>query len=396
MTDELLRGLERSAATDPTARVPYARALQRAGRHDDARAVLLAALDSAEARSEVAAFPCWSHPGGDAGWTNFLDATGIGARPTRMWSRELDDSFAGAPFPAPALLASPLGLVCSSGPPENQMVVVEPATGAVHFGIRNARGLLLARDTLVVGRPDRLDGLDLWTGEARFRLPFPGGTPVWGAWSSGRLAVMGSDGIHAFGFEDHRVEPEPLWSRSHDGRAPILLAGGRLFVEAQGGFVALSVDDGAELWRAQRRAVAADERGVLAYDDDDGVTVFLAPDGRVSWQAEVSNGGIALRPDGVVLCGHGEGLELLDRETRDVRWAQDTCSILGAAARDWLLVDNCLDQGPHDGFGLLGLDHVGEVRWRVHEQDLGGDVRTIALLAGRAFVLAGRTLHCFA
>src|SRR5687768_16717564 len=91
--DESVRDLEQRLRASPTPenRLALARALERAGRRDDAHVVLAADPFATGVREALAAYPCWSRPDGDPGNTRWLDLPPLERAPRVRWRTELPD-----------------------------------------------------------------------------------------------------------------------------------------------------------------------------------------------------------------------------------------------------------------------------------------------------------------
>jgi hypothetical protein len=157
----------------PTARLALASALARAGRGDDALAVLWPARADARVRSELAQFPAYDHPPlGPVGW---IDTPPLRSAPRVRWRR----SFASPERPwqgvtRRVLAASPLGVLAHAHE-DAAPVALDPDTGDVRWrlpGVREWRPRV--QGELVVATEDgRRTVRDLSTGDERADLPWP-------------------------------------------------------------------------------------------------------------------------------------------------------------------------------------------------------------------------------
>jgi hypothetical protein len=131
VSDDVFRALERRVAeNDATAadRLHLARLLERAGRGDDALAVLLPARADPDVASVLATFPAWSCADGDTGRTRAVDVAPIRGAPRLAW-----ESSTGKLPALTHLAASPLGLLALTA--GNGLGVFDPVDGKLRFAL---------------------------------------------------------------------------------------------------------------------------------------------------------------------------------------------------------------------------------------------------------------------
>ncbi len=415
LTDESLRALERAAAADPSRTRALAKALERAGRADEAWVALCRAVDQPDVRAELATRPAWT-PAGGPGRTHALDLPPVKREPRARWT---------ARAPGDRLLASPLGVVVTTGR-GTPVAVLDPTSGRLRWTPSSAtrdawldRGWLLAhfageelhawRLWNEPGEDDPTAGHErLPSGLVQARIAPAGGTQLLRDVRPLRLP----DGLDARG-RDARGAGGRVVTGPGDWNA--LLVADLLLSSTQAGFegpwttTALDLERGAPLWRAPGRLVAADLQGTALAGDGERLVVRDVKGGE-AWTApgllRALGPGVALvelrRAGGLVLSAGADDdhashadvtfeLRVVDRATGRLR--ADLGPYLPARASAGraspILVRDRIYVPDKGDVVCRGLD--GQVPWSVDVAELGGNGRArvvdLAPLPGALVVL---------
>jgi len=416
MSDVALRALERAVRTDdtPSARLSYALALGRAGRHDDAYRALRPAVHDAEVRSALARSPAWNHPLADAGHTCWLDVAPLTRAPRVMWRRETprrEDREVEARVDG-MLLASPLGIVVnddvmgSEHQDEAWPVVLDPETGATRVSMPAVRGGSENRTgpwalhTAIAG--ELLLGEGYWTVQA---------CELWTGGDRGATWTPPTDVLESRVLGGGALGAEGAWTRADRyGFYPLLSANGRVLPagtlsggpcslaaaagavyrrEDDGELLALDAATGVERWRTggpwNGPWLLADAGGVIATTH--GGFALFDDAGRERWRhgdhlPRVLAPGyiVAMSPDATVTLDRTTGATrpLASAKDPDV----DQASV--AAARDVIY-----RASPRDGIAAFARE--GDLLWRYEIQD----VQALAVLPERVYaILFDGTVLC--
>lgn len=340
----------------------YARALERAGRRDNALDVLLAVRDRhASIRAELARFPAWAQGDADAGRTRFLDLAPIRREPRVKWvSPERADASVSR------LLATPFGVVFAG--PNESTVVLDPETGALRRRIGLVEPCAFVRDVLLVKRKTKLRGYDLDTGALLYERT-TGQLSFEAHVADGVLVTASPSNVQAYGLPRAREAPRFLWEytvrgtsrKGRFGRAAI--ASGQVLVPQNGDVAVIDLRSGALKSRLPGDVVRVDAAGLLV--GEERRLVLRGPDGKVAWSREGEGFyPISLAPDAVV-AQVLEGPSLLDRATgRLVRRLFDGWCDAALCVRDVVYV---LKAGAEEETNdlLRAFSTKGEPLWEV-------------------------------
>lgn len=395
--DDDLRGLEQRFAAGPTpqARLSLARALERAGRRDDAQALL--AGDAFAMAAALEGFPAWTHPDGDPGRARWLDVAPVARAPRPRWRAALGLQ------PVGVVVACAWGVVVHCVAPDGHgraLLVLDPDTGDVRLWREETLEVLAVVEGVLLavhhgpGAARDLVAWDLATGHDAWRLalggnPSPGharGALVLGAADDARLAFVP--------LPDPRRAPT-LPEAWPDVRVSALTrerayvherrraADGRTWVARLAGGAVADVAP----WPGGPGALRADDAGVLTSARGAAREVALcAPDGEARWRVDRPGfDGDVLAPGHVALSRRRDqvGLVLARADGRQV--GDDLPCTTLAGARDWLYAAA--------GERLVARRFDDEDRWEVRVE---GPVDAVLPLPGRlvALTLDGAAL-CF-
>jgi hypothetical protein len=188
---EELRDLERAVAAGGGApeRLKLARALERLGRGDEARDVLIPARADVDVRRELGRFPWSCHA-----TQGVFDVEPIRTKPVVKWSKPIR-------FSPNDVLAHPLATVAVHYHVHgSHSCALDAETGELLWDAGHG-ALAIVKDVVFLRTRHGVAGCDLWTGEALHETELPGGSLVWFA------------------------GPRLLAARSHDGRTLAFLIG---------------------------------------------------------------------------------------------------------------------------------------------------------------------------
>jgi hypothetical protein len=384
VADERLAELERSVeAGGPGARLEYAHALERVGRKDESLQVLLGGLDQAEVRTALAARPAWSHHGGPAGGSGWLDVAPLRADPRLRWAQLPHEP---TPYLDGGFVVSELGVVTTC-PPVQGVWILDPRDGAERrvvftgtiYPVLAGAALLLPRGVFgpQAGTEVRslLDGSLLRTIE----LSAP-------AWAGHRLVSLEPDGCRAYALDDlWREAPQPRWTIPCSQRAGVHPLPWGLVVDYQRTCRVYDAEGDLAWTRPDLGRVLADAHGVAGLTsrgvellDTHGVRLWLARRERQMVSL--------LAPDWLLVRAvQPWALQVLDRTSGDVRATlplEESVEVQAmAAARDVIYLSLVEDGQPT----LLALSIEGDVLWRREGPEGLAQVQDLAPLDGLLF-----------
>ncbi len=339
MGDEELRSLERAVAGGGAqARLAYARALVRAGRHDEGLAALASDLSDPLVRREAGLFPAWDTPRGGPGGTHWLDVPPLVSAPA---ARRICEPTRTSGYHR-ELAASVLGVaVFEHDGRRSRTKVFDARTGDHRFDLKWSAATVMTtigRGTLHAGS---LVLHDLWDERLVVR-GFVKGEPVVSA--SGLLLARHKDQLVAYDWPEVAVVPAtPRWSRTVPGDIEVSGVTATSVLAWSGREIALlDRASGAERWRASDV-----HHGAWAMIDERGVAAPLGPagsqrarcwdlDGRVAWTLDAKAIPLAMSPDVVLVGRDHEELVAVDRSSGKERAVLGTAESWTAiaAARD--------------------------------------------------------------
>lgn len=387
MVDEALRRAVREA-TDVAGAIAASRALERAGRRDEALTALWPHRNDPAVLPEIARFPGWTHPHGDAGWTRSHDGPVPRSLPHVRWAVHIGGAEGLLTSPCGLAVALPLGRTAFHDPDDGRQL-------AVHSGI----GLAWDRERFVVRQPRG--------GPVRW-IDLEGGTLA--SVATGRSPAAAHDswlivaGEHEVGA--HAVTPglAPVlrWRAEPTGYgASIAVAPQLVLVLAEGKLRALGRESGVERFRGEARRAMVDSHGVVTVSPRHRVVARdLAGEHRwtgppaLAWACDERS----------VLAVSEDGLLVLDRDRGRAPLAVIAAEGVASAflARDAVIWWRT---------GREGLNHHGErwapclaaatldghSLWRLEGEELEemGTPEQVAPLAGRLYLLtAANRLVC--
>lgn len=421
MSDRELREHERAVAEGggAAARIAWARALERAGRHADALSALLAGRDEPAIRAELARVPAWTEraPGDEedgmlcARWrrehrrrhSRWLDAPGLIEPPEVLWKVGLGDAvdqsgeggeegLATWGRGSPLLLASPLGLVHADADGSLPLECRDPESGALRW-ISPAQDLFdlrIAGELLISTYEQQVTAHDLWTGERSWSWSPPDRDDLLLLRSRLRLAA----GRVVL---DHPARRRPLSLDLATGE-PVRRSGsvgGVWIARTTRGIVARNVVTNDVLWRGRGDApffedpsgvVASGRRGGLIGYDANGLRLWEL-DGPV-WPAALGSSLL------IAFRGTGAGAALIAIDRGDGAVTQvlpplpDVRRSVLAFTQDAIYVAE--DPGIPGGTAVLGISLRGELLWR-HTCTWP---HAVAATPGRLFLALEGSLRC--
>lgn len=299
LSDESLRALERAAASDRTRTLEWTRALERAGRADEALLALCRAIDQPAVRAALGQVPVWDR-------THALDAPPVRRAPRvrwSAWSRRAPGTIevsphtvVTAPAGAPRQLRDPRDgeLRCSLRPLDRvrwlhgERLLALPSHGAPALLVWDAWGPAGGS----VLDPARLE-LDPGEGAWLTRLPDSPLDATTLLASARQLPVPPELLWSAGALERVHGAPDlvPLWSEPEGDTIDA-----HFEAWASGGLVAISRSstsspdarlferDGFALrWQREASVVAHDEAGTLLFDPAARRALLVDPDGTTRW-----------------------------------------------------------------------------------------------------------------
>jgi hypothetical protein len=403
--DEHLRVLERDAtANDASALLAYARALQRAGRRDEAFTALVRGKDDTRVRSELRRFPAWTHESADAGQTRSLDVAPLRRAPRVRWS-VISRSTARSHEPH-FLLASPLGIVTALPERGGVIAVLDPDTGERLWDVRPVplRVPVSVGDRLFLNLGLKLVGFDLVTGERLHRVGSGGVTCL----IDRDLIIverMGELVTHVLGapHQEPRRDRTRVFPRPAGLAAIRFVAGGDVLLQDEATSTQLVAFDratGKKLWERGKPGYAWG-RGVSLLADRDGILVATShPPGSElrdlsgALVASLPGYPCALTPE-LALLGDPTGLVAFERSSHRLVGlvAEGRSAARIAVARDVVYVPR-----EHHEIEARALD--GKQLWRavIPERHRYGGWLTLAAYPGRLYVACRHetetSVHC--
>jgi hypothetical protein len=304
---EELRDLERAVVAGGGAqeRLKLARALERLGRSDEAREVLVPARADVDVRRELGRFPAWTHPEADAGATNYIDVEPIRTKPVVKWSKPI-------PFSPDAVLANELAVVATN---REKSCALDPETGEILWDTGQP-AVATVGDVVFARSRAGVVGIDISTGAVlhETELAPQSGFAVD---SSGLLCVRERNRIADFSIEDPRVAPslrrEAVMDRLDGVPHECLLSTDRVVLVIGGQFL---IDRGALTLVARIRGFASRRLDHSAFAFSLGNdTACLDPDtGREVWRGEMPLGSVAALTPSLVIARWAAALVFLRRQ----------------------------------------------------------------------------------
>lgn len=333
MADESLRELQRALeeSPDPTARLRYARELERHGDRETALAVLLAGKEDPRVREEVARYPGWTHPGGDPGHTNFLDVRPVLTEPKVKWIAE---------EPTGQLLSSPLAVV--SHAPGQRITFIDPVSGETRASVpRRSRwdmpGAIVGQ-VYLTAQPDE-EAFDLDSAKLLWKRK----TDEHGTLSTNELLVRltrKTNVLEASPRPDSLKAPKRrAWRWPKKGSLPegvdgtvISIAAGAVVLGGSERFAVIDARTGAERFQGEGWSVLVDARGLVVHDDPS--VVALDHDGRELWRRKTFTQVDALAPDFLIARQRKKQVVILDRAKGELVAKLPAGLVVLAIARD--------------------------------------------------------------
>lgn len=396
MRDEDLRELERAMATGgPAARIPYANALERAGRAFDAVMTLARGVEAPEVRAELRRFPAWSEPDANVGRTRFLDAEPVRS-PRIVWSRRDTGSGPLRVRAYSGFLASPFGVVPHLG--RSELVVLDVETGESKLAF-DAKTLWQGEhffDEVLLSNPF-LTAHDLRTKERIFVAHVP--RHVLLIVDDGIItSAVDQSAVIFFAWTDRRRPPgieHPIWvaplpmpvgefapvsARASASREHIALGiGKKLFLLDRG--------DGRLLWTSEGGSQpSVDGTGVLSSFANEYDFAVLDLSGRTLWREGLKRTVEGVAPDFLVAAA-GEArrkrLHTVERMTgKTIAKLEAAVRVAPAIVRDTVYAAS------PDGRALVAFSRDGSQRWRLPLQEIStAGIAHLAALPQRVFAL---------
>lgn len=393
--DPDLRALEARfrASPTPAARVGLARALERAGRRDEAYALLAGAPFEPEVLPELARYPAWTQVEADAGGARWLDVAPVDRAPRVRWRVDLERDALGL------IAATPWGVVVTAWEKDGygrDAYVLAPDTGEVRLRVRQNPEVLgvLAGVLLTVvhgesGRSRALEAFDLRLGEPLWSWAL-GENPTPGlardALVVGDVGGVGGAPVTFVPLGDARSAPVSpgAWrdvrvAAITPARAYVLdqrrARGGRLQVLHRAGGAVTP-------WPGEAGVLRADDAGALVTGRHDDPGVWLhAPDGATTWHRPdlpIERDAL-LAPEHVAVWSKKRpAAAVLRRATGEQVAALPGLVSSAAGARDWLYA--CAASRT-----LVGLRLDGGASW-THQLDDDG-LEAVVVAPGRVHTL---------
>jgi hypothetical protein len=379
--DESLRAMSRAveAGEGAGARLRYARALERAGRRDEAFDALASGREDPDVRAELARFPLWRQTDADAGRTRFLDVAPIRREPRVKWVSEAIGAL------GRTISAGPNRIACEDD--RGATKILDADTGEVRREFTYGEPCAFVGDTLLMKRKTKLRGYDLETGaalweETTWQLSYE-------ALHVGEILVTASPvTVSAYRLAHPRKQPKGLWDyrvrgTNRKGRfAKVALADDTALVPHEGEIAALDLADGHVRSRFAGNEVLADEAGFVVVEERR--LVVRDAEHRVVW-ALTERGQLlrALTPGVVVVRVPSIGSAIFDRATGDVVHVVvgDGCE-RALVARDVMYALNVGEARGRDDDRLRAFTTTGEDLWAISLGNRVGGGRIVSLFAG--------------